>query len=262
MLHLQPGSITSSVERKLPPRPRPAADDPLERDTAVSKLQLLPWIRRWRSSVWSGWPEEAYNQPRYQQRLATVREHLAECIDTAPKGPVRIISMCAGDGRDLVGVLASHRRQADVVAWLVELNPESFAAGRRRASSAGLERAVRFLNEDATAFATYQQLAPADIVLACGVWGHVPADERAQLVAALTRLCKPGGKVIWTRGVSKGATRLHDIQSLFADSEWDQTRASLTSDGNWAVVTHCYQGPLRELPGHGQIFHFERCAKS
>jgi hypothetical protein len=48
--------------------------------------------------------------------------------------------------------------------------------------------------------ARYVDLAPADLVLMCGIYGNIaPADIEAT-VAACAGLCARGGTVIWTRG--------------------------------------------------------------
>jgi hypothetical protein len=217
-------------------------------------------LRRFGASVWGDWPKRAYLRERYQQRLVAVQNHLAECLDSAPEGPVRILSMCAGDGRDVVGVLSSHRRRPDATAWLVELNRQSVTVGALLATRSGLIDNVRFLNEDATTYATYRGIAPADVVLVCGVWGHVPADEKRRLAQAMGSLCKPGGRVIWTRGVSKGMSRLHEVEALFAGPHWEKVRAGFTPDQTWAVATHRYRGPAHAVPADGRIFHFQRSA--
>lgn len=223
-------------------------------------MQVRQLVRRLGWRVWSDWPEQAYQHPRYQQRLAAVQQHLAECLDLAPLGSVRILSMCAGDGRDVIGVLDSHPRRKDVVAWLVELDRQSVALGVRKAANAGLTHTVNFIYGDATDYATYQHIAPANIVLVCGVWGHVPVHERAFFVRAIATLCKPNGTVIWTRGVSLGMDRLREIQSHFAGSPWEEVRVSLTDDQKWAVATHRYCGPWLALPVSGRIFNFQRNA--
>ena len=223
-------------------------------------MKLRQWLRRFGSGEWGGWPEQAYQRDAYQQRLSAVQEHLAECLDTAPPGPVHIISICAGDGRDVIGVLESHPRRDDVSAWLVESNEQSVDFGIRRAQSAGLERTVNFVNEDATDYVTYRNMAPADIVLVCGVWGHVPTPERKPLVRAIASLCKPNGVVIWTRGVSKGLAQLREIQSHFVGPSWEEVRLHLTPDKWWGVASHRYYGPPVERPESGRIFNFQRTA--
>ena len=219
-------------------------------------MRLRQWFRQLGPGLWSDWPQRAYQQRRYQQRLAAVQQHLVECLDAAPAGEVRIVSVCAGDGRDLLGVLEMHERRNDVAAWLVEQSLPSVTAGAARADSLGLSGAMSFLHADATIYETYQGIAPADIVLLCGVWGHVPSHERTNVIRALACLCKPGGAVIWSRAVAKGMARLQQIQSLFATSSWEKVAVTITPDKSWAVATHRYSGPTVELPPDGQIFHF------
>ena len=232
----------------------------LDLGLTTMKLKMRQWLRQFGSATWSGWPQDAYRREHYQQRLRTVQAHLAECLDRAPDGSVRIVSVCAGDGRDVIGVLQSHRRRNDVEAWLVELDGQSVAAGVQHATASGLEQMVNFIHGDATDYSAYTNFVPCDVALVCGVWGHVPAHERALLVRALASFCKPGASVIWTRGVSKRMSRLDDIQSQFGGSSWERTCLSFTPDDEWAVGTHRYCGPPLELPARGPIFHFQKNA--
>ncbi len=152
--------------------------------------QLAKWLRgRSRPERWMGWSDTAYQKQSYQQRLLLVQRHLSESLDVAPCGTVRILSMFAGDGRDVVNVLGKHPRRGEVLAWLVEQNSQSVASGIRRSAEVGLGTATTFLEKDATQYAAYHGLAPAHIVLLCGVWGHVPIRERGQLIQALASLC-------------------------------------------------------------------------
>jgi hypothetical protein len=139
----------------------------------------------------------------------------------------------------------------------VENNPHSLAAGRDHARRAGLADAIHFLQADATTFATYCDLTPADVVLLCGVWGHVPPHQRPALVRACQSLCKPSGVVIWTRGVRQGTERFEAIRALFANPLWEEIRAIISPDAKWAVATHRYLGPPTPLPLAGQIFQFQ-----
>ena len=64
---------------------------------------------------WRAWHEE-YDDPdsRLTRRLLVVQRYLSEALDRMPPGPIRAISVCAGEGRDLLGVLAVHPRAGDV----------------------------------------------------------------------------------------------------------------------------------------------------
>ncbi len=112
-----------------------------------------------------------------------------------PAGPIRVISMCAGQGRDLLGVLPDHARRDDVSALLVDLEPRNVEFAR------GLARGLRVevVEGDASVCAAYQRFVPADLVLVCGVFGNVSDADIRHTVANLARLCRSGSTVIWTR---------------------------------------------------------------
>ena len=223
-------------------------------------MKLWLPLARVGARIWSDWPDSAYKHQHYRDRLKTVQDHLSECLDNAHEGPLRIISICAGDGRDIIDVLHSHHRRNDVTAWLVELNAYSVDAGQRRATAAGLAGIVNFLHCDATTFAAYKEIYPADIVLLCGVWGHVPATDRQMFAGALAALCRPGAMVVWTRGVAGDFRRFADIDAVFTGPSWQKVRVSFTSSRKWAIVTNRYVGPTGKVPDDGRLFHFRRCA--
>lgn len=148
---------------------------------------------------WSEW-HLGYDDPAspLSVRLAVVRERIGAALDAAPPGPVRVVSMCAGQGRDLLGVLPDHPRRADVTARLVELDPRLSATARAGAEQAGLD-GVEVVTGDASTTDAYAGAVPAGLVLVCGVFGNVsPADIR-RTVETLPTLCEPGATVIWTR---------------------------------------------------------------
>src|SRR5262249_37421040 len=110
---------------------------------------------------------------------------------------LRVISICAGDGRDLLGVLASEP-EAKVHARLLELDQTNVASARRHASDAGC-RDVEVVCADASGTDAYVGAAPADLVLVCGVFGNVPPDDIRRTIRTLPQLCAFNACVIWTR---------------------------------------------------------------
>ncbi len=150
---------------------------------------------------------EQYDDPGSSllQRLAMVRDVLRAELDARP-GPVRVLSLCAGDGRDLLSVLAERDDAARVSATLVEVLPE--LVERARALAADLASDVEVVAGDAGRSDTYAGLAtvPADVVLVVGVLGNVSDDDVAVLAAALPQLCAPGATLVWSRGRSVDGT--------------------------------------------------------
>ena len=146
-------------------------------------------------SRWLDW-HRAYDDPDspLTRRLAIVQGYIADALDGAPPGPVRVISMGPGDGRDLLGVLEHHPRRRDVRGLLVELDPE-LAARARSAAPEGIEVACG----DASTTSAYEGAVPADLVLVCGIFGNIGDDDIARTITTLPSLCAPGATVIWTR---------------------------------------------------------------
>jgi hypothetical protein len=52
---------------------------------------------------------------------------------------------------------------------------------------------------DAALVAHYADYVPADLVLACGVFGNIAVDDVLRTVGFCTQLCATGGTVVWTR---------------------------------------------------------------
>jgi hypothetical protein len=144
---------------------------------------------------WQQW-HRAYDAPDspLSQRLAAVQGYIRSVLDTAPPGPIRVVSMCAGEGRDLLGVLADHPRAGDVHGRLVELDPDLAAIAFEHAPPT-----VEVVVGDAGITDVYEGAVPADLVLACGVFGNVSDADVFNTVQMLPMLCAPGATVIWTR---------------------------------------------------------------
>ncbi len=132
-------------------------------------------------------------------RLAEVRRHIVAVLDRAVPGPIRVVSICAGQGHDLLGVLPGHPRAGDVHARLVELDPRNAAFASEAAAAAGLDQ-VEVVVGDASVTSAYEGAVPAVLVLVCGVFGHATDDDIHRTVDLLPTLCAPGAIVVWTRG--------------------------------------------------------------
>lgn len=150
---------------------------------------------------YAAWHQE-YDRPGspLHLRLLVVRDLIAEFLDEAGPGPVRVVSMCAGDGRDLLVAAARHRRGEDVQARLVELDPRNASAARRTVARLGLDPVrISVVEGDAGHADAYAGAVPADLVLVCGVLGNISDDDVFGLIRFLPRLCAPGAGVVWTR---------------------------------------------------------------
>lgn len=210
---------------------------------------------------WAAW-HEAYDNPDtpLAQRLLAVQARIAEALDQTGPGPLRAISICAGQGRDLIDVLRGHPRRRDVTARLVELDPGNAAAARQRAEDAGLTQ-VEVVTGDAALTGVHAGLIPASLVLACGVFGNITDEDVARTIRCCTGLCVPGGTVVWTRG-RREPDLVPQICDWFAAEGFAlvgvSEPAGVPEPGTrWAVGAHQFEGEPRPLPDQ-KMFTFVR----
>ncbi len=208
------------------------------------------------STDWSKW-HDAYATPDsgLPDRLAAVREHIERHLNATAPDPVRVVSACAGDGRDLLGVLTSRADADRVSALLVEYDPELVA--RARQSADALPAQVEVLQADAARSDVYAHAVPADLVLLCGIFGNISdADVRATIEAA-PELCAQGAEVVWTRH------RHHpdltpSIQAWFAEAGFEEVAFVAPEEEYWSVGVHRLVTEPRSLQPGRHWFTFFR----
>jgi hypothetical protein len=199
-------------------------------------------------------------------RLRRVRHHIGEALDRH-QGEVRVLSVCAGDGRDLLGVLAERSDAHRVPAVLMELHPGLAQQARSGAEAAGLTR-VEVRTVDASVTDAYLDVAPADVVLLVGIFGNVADNDVWRLVEFAPQLCRPGATLLWSRGRTfsrdlPGVTAgdLNDeVRARFAAAGFSETAYEMhDSDGQPALGVVRYDGPAAELRrGQVPLFTFLR----
>jgi len=202
---------------------------------------------------WDRW-HAAYDDPgsALALRLALVQGQLRAALTRAPAGPVRAISVCAGQGHDLIGALADHPRRADVSARLVELDPGNLEQARRAAAAAGL-RGLELVCADAGLTDSYAGAVPAGIVLLCGVFGNISEADVLRTIGMLPTLCAPGATAIWTRHRNP-PDLVPEILAGFERAGFDTV--ALQEGRHLAVGSSRLTGPPAPFRPGETLFHF------
>ncbi len=196
------------------------------------------------------------------QRLGLVQAQIRRFLAERKGEELRVISICAGDGRDLLGVLASEP-EAKVRARLLELDESNVASARQRATDAGC-RDVDVVCADASGTDAYVGAAPADLVLVCGVFGNVSPDDIRTTIRTLPQLCASNAWVVWTR--HRGHPDLtRTIRSWFADERFVERSFDVTTPESGpgaypvqAVGVHMWPNDPHPLRRRQRMFTFFR----
>ncbi len=202
---------------------------------------------------WEAW-HGAYADPTssLSRRLLVVQDHLGRFLDETAPRPVRVLSLCAGEGRDLLEVLAERDDAHRVAATLVELDPG--LADRARASAASFP-GVEVRTADAGDPETYAGDPPADLVLLCGIFGNVSDADIEHAVAVLPALCAPGARVIWTR-TRRPPDLTPQVRAWFTHNGFREVAFDPVPDSMAAVGVAELVTPPPSEPDHGRLFTF------
>ena len=205
---------------------------------------------------WSDW-HEAYSRPGsgLDARLRAVRTQIGRRLDETAPDPVRVISACSGDGRDLLGVLSGRSDARRVTALLVESDPR--LASRAAASALALDALIDVRQADAAQSDVYLEAAPADLVLLCGIFGNISDVDVRRTIEATPQLCTPGAEVVWTRH-RKEPDLTPSIREWFADAGFDEVAFISAGTDVWSVGVHRFVGPTVALMPGQRWFTFFR----
>jgi hypothetical protein len=217
---------------------------------------MSPYDRRVATSHWAQW-HEAYEDPSspLSARLHEVRRQLRDVLDHSTIDSPRLISMCAGQGRDVIDVLATHPRGQNVRATLVELDVSLAAEAAASARDLGLENVV-IVNGDASITSTYVDLVPADIIMVCGVFGNLSDIDVARTIFLLPSLCNLSARVIWTRH-RRAPDLTNVIRAMFLESGFAEVEFFAPPDFLFTVGTQQLQRVPDPFEEGIRLFTFE-----
>lgn len=190
-------------------------------------------------------------------RLAGIRDAIGRFLD-ANDGPVRVLSACAGDGRDILGVLTERDDAARCSVVLLEIESVLAQRAARTADEQLPNVTVEVRQLDAGRTDSYVGAAPADLVLLVGILGNLTEHDVEATIAAAPQLCAPGATLIWSRSIEpidrNGAVREWFKDADFAEVDYQ----AIDWGGSPAFGVERYDGPPVPLQPGQTIFTFIR----
>lgn len=204
---------------------------------------------------WHDWHSPyADDTSALSRRLRLVQRHIGDWLDERSESSLRVVSVCAGQGSDLVGVLAGRSDAGRVRAELIEKDSRNVAVARESVAAAGLV-GITVTCADAGDFAAYRAVVPADLVLLAGVLGNISDEDVRATITAMSRLCAPGATVIWTR-TRRAPDLTPAVRGWFAGAGFAEHAFHAPPDVLFAVGVHRFHGQPESPPPSGRIFTF------
>ncbi|MEU7973848.1 class I SAM-dependent methyltransferase [Micromonospora sp. NPDC049089] len=204
---------------------------------------------------WYAWHSSyAEDDSPLARRLRLVQQHIAAWFDERPGKPVSVVSMCAGQGQDVLDVLATRPDATRVDVTLIEYDPRNVAAARTRAVTENL-KTVTVMQADAGDLASYRQVVPADLVIMAGVLGNISDADAHATINALPKLCAADATVIWTR-TRRPPDLTPKIRTWLADAGFAEQAFHAPDGVLFSVGVHRFAGTPQPLATNGKVFKF------
>jgi hypothetical protein len=208
-------------------------------------------------SDWLDW-HDPYLDPEsaLSRRLTVVQGHIQSFLDGCTSAAPRVISLCAGDGRDLIDVIAKDPRASQIQARLVELDPVLAERAHQRAADAGLDN-IDVMCADAAVVDVYADAVPAELVLLCGVFGNISDRDVHRTIEALPQLCVGGASVVWTRH-RRDPDLTPAVRRWFAAAGFAEVAFDSPGPNQWSVGMQSFLGESQPLLPGARLFYFIR----
>lgn len=209
---------------------------------------------------WREWHREYDDvESDLSRRRRAVQREVRRWLDSRDDERLQVVSACAGDGRDLLEVLASRPDSGRVSARLLEIDPALAASARDYANEHGLD--VEVLEADAGHTDSYRHAVPADLVMLCGIFGNLTEDDARTTVQVARQLCAPGSELIWTRGRFPDRDPVEPtlrMRKWFAEEGFELVSIEAPDDWKYRVVVHRFTGDIEPLEAGRSFFSFTR----
>jgi hypothetical protein len=201
---------------------------------------------------------DAYDDPNsdLSWRLSQTQTYIRLALDHLA-GPVTVLSLCAGDGRDVLSVLADRDDSSGVQTTLIELHPVLAQRAREFAAEAGLI-GVTVRSQDAGNTAAYAGSVPADLVIMMGIFGNISDDDVHRTIETAPQLCKSGATLLWSRSTN-GSDRNASVRGWLSEAgftELDYLEFDQDEGERAALGSARYDGPPQTFAIGRQLFTF------
>lgn len=204
---------------------------------------------------WSSWHEPYADEGSpLSRRLRLVQSHIRSWLDERQDEMLTVVSACAGQGHDLLGVLATRTDAHRVRSTLIEDDERNVAAAQVTIEVAAV-RDVMVVRADAGDLSAYVGSVPADLVLMAGVFGNISDADVHRTVEALPQLCAPDATVIWTR-TRRAPDLTTDIRRRLQASGYVEVAFHAPHDVLFSVGVHRFAGDPLPLTPPGRLFRF------
>jgi hypothetical protein len=196
--------------------------------------------------TWNDWHiiyDDKESAP-YKRSLLT--QQLINNYLISHKKNIIILSICSGQARDILPAIAGREDKDRITTYLLDIDKDCLEYAQEYACIHDIPN-VHTINKDASLKESYDDIPKADLIVICGLFGHLVPEDIATTASFLAHISDNDAHVIWS--INQNFNQTIDIFTSLQHSH-----IAFMYGESFVVATHRINKNLVSVPD--KLFNF------
>ena len=148
--------------------------------------------------TWNDWHSIYDDKESAPYKRSIITQELVNNYLNIHKKNIIILSICSGQARDILPAIAGREDKDRITTYLLDIDKDCLEYAQEYARIHDIPN-VHTINKDASLKESYDDIPKADLIVICGLFGHLVPEDIAATALFLQTLIEDNATVIWSR---------------------------------------------------------------
>ena len=196
--------------------------------------------------TWNDWHSIYDDKESAPYKRSIITQELVNNYLNIHKKNIIILSICSGQARDILPAIAGREDKDRITTYLLDIDKDCLEYAQEYARIHDIPN-VHTINKDASLKESYDDIPKADLIVICGLFGHLSLEDITTTVSFLAYISDNDAHVIWS--INQNFAQARNIFTSL-----NHTLIDLKSNDRFLVATHCINKNLISIPD--KLFNF------
>ena len=148
--------------------------------------------------TWNDWHIIYDDKESAPYKRSIITQELVNNYLNIHKKNIIILSICSGQARDILPAIAGREDKDRITTYLLDIDKDCLEYAQEYARIHDIPN-VHTINKDASLKESYDDIPKVDLIVICGLFGHLVPEDIATTALFLQTLIEDNATVIWSR---------------------------------------------------------------
>ena len=148
--------------------------------------------------TWNDWHIIYNDKESAPYKRSIITQELVNNYLNIHKKNIIILSICSGQARDILPAIAGREDKDRITTYLLDIDKDCLEYAQEYARIHDIPN-VHTINKDASLKESYDDIPKVDLIVICGLFGHLVPEDIATTALFLQTLIEDNATVIWSR---------------------------------------------------------------